>query len=75
MHWGTADPDAPEYIRAATHGGVDYYPIVSFIDAIVNDTTPAMDVYKAVETAAPVIMAVQSSEQGGVLLEVPEFQI
>ena len=73
-HWGTIDPDAPEHIRNATHGGTDFYPIQTFVDAIVNDTTPAMDVYLAVESAAPAIMAAQSSEQGGALLEIPDFR-
>ena len=75
MHWGTSDPDAPEHVRNAGHGGIDYYPIDAFISAIVNDTTPAMDVYKAVETAAPAILAVESASQGGVLLEVPDFRV
>ena len=33
-----------------------------------------VDVYQAVETAAPAILAAQSAEQGGVLLEVPDFR-
>ena len=74
MDWGTVDLDAPEYIRNATHGGADYYPILYFIEAILNDTTPPMDVYKAVETAAPAILAVKSCEMGGALLEVPDFR-
>ncbi len=74
QHWGTSDPDAPDYIRNATHGGTDFYPIQAFVDAIINDTTPPLDVYLAVETAAPAILAAQSSEQGGVLLEVPDFR-
>ena len=74
MHWGTADPDQPEYIRNSTHGGADYYPIMHFIDAIINDKTPAVDVYTAVETAAPAIMAAESARKGGALLEVPDFR-
>ena len=45
-----------------------------FIDAIKNDTTPPMDVYKAVETAAPAIIAAESARRGGELLEVPDFR-
>ncbi len=72
--WSCEDPDAPEFIREGYHGGADYYPLMHFIDAINNDTTPPMDVYKAVETAAPAILAAQSCEQGGTLLEVPDFR-
>lgn len=75
MHWGTDDPEEPDFIRNSGHGGADYYPIMLFIDAILNDTVPAMDVYKAVETAAPAIMAAESARKGGILLEVPDFRI
>lgn len=73
-NWGTADPNASEHIRNAMHGGADYYPIMHFVDAILNDTTPLMDVYKAVETAAPAIKAAESARKGGILLEVPDFR-
>jgi len=75
MDWGTADPDEPEFIRNATHGGADYYPISYFIDAIINDTDPPLDVYKAVETAAPAILAAESARKGGILLDVPDFRL
>ena len=73
--WGTADPDAPAVFREASHGGVDFYPIDTFIQAILRDTVPEMDVYRAVESAAPAIMAVESAEKGGILLDVPDFRI
>lgn len=72
--WGCADPNADEVFRNASHGGADYYPIYYFMDAILNDKTPPLDVYKAVETAAPAIMAVESARKGGVRLEVPDFR-
>ncbi len=74
MDWTCADPEAEAFIREGYHGGADYYPLMHFIDAINHDTTPPMDVYTAVETAAPAILAAQSCEQGGVLLEVPDFR-
>jgi predicted dehydrogenase len=72
--WTLEEPEAEEFIRNATHGGADYYPIDAFVNAILNDTQPPMDVYRAVETAAPAILAAQSAEQGGTLLEVPDFR-
>ena len=72
--WTTSDPNAEDYIKTSLHGGSDGYPIKYFAEAIFNDTTPKMDVYKAVETAAPAIMAAKSAELGGVLLEVPDFR-
>jgi hypothetical protein len=68
------DPDADEHSRNSGHGGIDFYPIDAFVRAILDDTTPAMDVYKAVETAAPAILAAESCEKGGVMMEVPDFR-
>ena len=45
-----------------------------FVEAIRQDKTPPMDVYRAVETAAPAILAVESAKKGGVMLEVPDFR-
>ena len=74
MHQQTEDSEAEERIRSSGHGGADFYPIDAMVNAILNDTTPPMDVYKAVETAAPAIMAALSCEKGGVLMEVPDFR-
>ena len=46
-----------------------------FMDAILNDKTPPMDVYRAVESAAPAILAKESANQGGIMLNVPDFRI
>lgn len=73
--WTLEDPNANEFIRSTPHGGADYYPIDTFIEAILLDKTPPMDVYLAVESAAPAILAAESSERGGVLLEVPDFRV
>ncbi len=72
--WECQDPNVSEEIRNSGHGGVDYYPIHHFTDAILNDTTPPMDVYRAVETAAPAILAAESANKGGIMLEVPDFR-
>lgn len=69
-----ADPEAEDFIKNSEHGGTDWYPIETMVNAILNDTEPPVDVYKAVETAAPAILAAQSCEQGGVMLEVPDFR-
>lgn len=73
--WGTVDPEAPKEFVSAIHGGADFFPILHFIDAIVNDKTPVVDVYTAVETAAPAIKAAESAAKGGILLEVPDFRV
>ena len=70
----TEDSEAEAHIKNSGHGGADFYPLDAMINAILNDETPPMDVYKAVETAAPAIIAAQSCEKGGVMLEVPDFR-
>lgn len=73
--WSCVDPNASAEFKCESHGGADYYPMYYFIDAIKNDKTPPMDVYRAVETAAPAILAAESARKGGILLEVPDFRI
>ena len=72
--WGTADPEADAVFRDAPHGGADAYPMYYFVRSILRDETPPMDIYRAVETAAPAILAVQSAKLGGIELEVPDFR-
>ena len=45
-----------------------------FVDAIKSDKQPPMDVYKAVECAAPAVLAMESAQKGGELLTVPDFR-
>lgn len=72
--WTLNDPDADEKAKSSGHGGLDWYPIQNFVDSILNNAPVRMDVYRAVETAAPAILAAQSAEQGGVMLKIPDFR-
>lgn len=72
--WPFSDPDADELAKTAAHGGLDFYPIDNFVKAFMAGEWPPMHVYRAVESAAPAIIAARSSELGGVLLEVPDFR-
>ena len=76
-HWPTENPNEDELydlFKGKGHGGIDYYPIHYFVDAILNGTAPPMDVFAAVETAAPAILAAASANRGGVQLTVPDFR-
>lgn len=75
MDWTPEIREADEFIKSSGHGGADWWPVDSFAKAILDDKPVPMDVYKAVETAAPAILAAESSEKGGVLLEVPDFRV
>lgn len=72
--WVVAREDTDDEIKNSGHGGSDWWPITHFIDAVFHDKTPPMDVYKAVETAAPAILAAESADKGGIRLEVPDFR-
>jgi predicted dehydrogenase len=64
----------PDTASATGHGGLDYYPAADFVQCILNGKEPDIDVYEAVETAAPVIMAAASAEEGGRVKTVPDFR-
>ena len=66
--------DADEEQAKTGHGGADFKPIDAFIKAILNDTTPPMDVYRTAEMTAPAVLAAESARQGGGLLDVPDFR-
>jgi len=74
MEWKFDPDDLPKEAIGSGHGNADYFPAASFIESIINDTTPPMDVYESVETAAPAILASISAEQNGKCLEVPDFR-
>lgn len=74
MPWSVADPQPDALVKESGHGGVDMYPILDFLDAIQQGKKPRMDALACVELAAPAIAAAQSSEQGGALVEVPDFR-
>lgn len=60
--------------RVTGHGGSDFYPLADFVSCLLNGTPPDIDVYQAVDTAAPCILAVQSAEESGASLPVPDFR-
>ena len=74
MDWGHARTDAPAEARGSGHGDADYYVHVSFRDAVLGKTPLEFDVYRAIETAAPAILAADSIDEGTTLLQVPNFR-
>ncbi len=65
--------NADEATAGSGHGGADSQASDRFIKAIQTGVPSEMDVYRAVETAAPAILAAESARQNGVMLEVPSF--
>ena len=69
----TVDPNAPEEAKQGGHGTSEYYMVRDFIDAIESDTTPPIDVVRAVDMTLPGILAHESAMKGGAWLDVPQF--
>jgi predicted dehydrogenase len=69
--------DSPQARIAAQtgHGGLDYWPVHDFAQVLLGrKERPDIDVYRAVDTAAPAIMAVESLSRGGAPMVVPDFR-
>jgi predicted dehydrogenase len=74
VDWRYERPDAPGEARGSGHGDADYYVQVAFRDAVLGHRPPPFDVYRAMDTAAPAILAAESITRGSVLLPVPDFR-
>ncbi|GGD98430.1 Gfo/Idh/MocA family protein [Paenibacillus nasutitermitis] len=74
MDWEVTAADISEFEEHSAHGNADSWPVHNFLKAILEDKELEMNVYTAVETAAPAILAAESSNKGGILLEVPDFR-
>jgi predicted dehydrogenase len=64
----------PEAARAAGHGGTDWCVADAFLTAIRENKRPPVDAYRAADYTLPGICAVQSAEQGGVPVVIPDFR-
>ena len=74
VDWRYERTDAPAEARGTGHGDADYYVHAAFRDAVLAGKPLPFDVYKAMDTAAPAILAAESIAQGTKLLAVPDFR-
>ncbi|MGQ9553988.1 MAG: Gfo/Idh/MocA family protein [Anaerolineae bacterium] len=74
VDWRFERTDAPAEARGTGHGDADYYVHAAFRDAVLEGKPLQFDVYKAMDTAAPAILAAESIAQGTKLLAVPDFR-
>lgn len=72
VDWRFERTDAPAGARGSGHGDADYYAHRAFADAVRG--RPGMDVYTAIETAAPAIVAAESIARASIPLRVPDFR-
>ncbi len=64
----------PAEALQAGHGGGDYFEIREFVDCIVNDTKPPVDIYDALDMTVPGLLSEVSINNGGVPVPVPDFR-
>ncbi len=74
VDWRFERTDGPAEARQSGHGDADYYVHAVFRDAILHGKAPAFDVYRAIDTAAPAILAADSINQNSQPLQVPDFR-
>ena len=70
----TAPVDAPDEAKRSGHGGVDWYPHARFRDHLLHGEPLDIDVYQAMDTAAPAILAAESIDRDSQPLSVPDFR-
>ena len=65
----------PEPMRHASgHGGSAVFISAEFVNALLEDREPEIDVYESLAMTVPGIVAHQSSFAGGEQLKVPQFE-
>jgi len=60
--------------KKATHGGSDFFITTEFVNSIINNTKPPIDVYQAMDMTLPGIIGYRSAYQGNITLEIPDFR-
>jgi predicted dehydrogenase len=74
VEWRFEREDAPPEARSSGHGDADYYVHAAFRDAVLGKRDLPFDVYGAMDTAAPAVLAAESIERGTELVTVPDFR-
>jgi hypothetical protein len=74
VDWRMERADAPPEARGSGHSDMDYYVHATFRDAVLHGQPLEFDVYKAMDTAAPAILAADSIAQGSAPIRVPDFR-
>ncbi len=74
VDWRYERTDTPPEARGSGHSDADYYVHANFRDAVLAGKPLAFDVYRAMDTMAPAVLAVDSIEEGSRLMRVPDFR-
>jgi predicted dehydrogenase len=68
-------PPLPPGMEAGGHGGSHGYLTNEFVDAILRDRTPLVDIAQALNMTVSGIVAHQSAMKDGELLKIPQFRL
>lgn len=68
-------PPLPPRVEAGGHGGSHGYLMSEFVEAILADRKPLVDVAQALSMTVGGIIAHQSALKGGELLKIPQFKL
>ncbi len=74
VDWRFERTDAPAEAHGSGHGDADYYVHTAFWNAVVGNKPLEFDVYRAMDTAAPAVLAAESIARGTELMKVPDFR-
>jgi len=69
----TSDLDAPPEANAGGHGTSEYYLVRDFLKSIEQDTTPPIDIVRAMDMTVPGLIAHEAAMKGGVWMDVPRI--
>jgi hypothetical protein len=64
--------DPPAAVAEAGHGGTDYFIAADFVEAIRDGTPSPVDVYEALDMTLPGLVSLESIENDGAWLAVPD---
>ena len=74
VDWRFERSDAPTEASGSGHGDADYYVHTTFREAVLHGRPLELDLYAAMDTAAPAILAAESIARNSQLLPVPDFR-
>jgi predicted dehydrogenase len=67
-------PEAPDSAAVGGHGTCEYFMVKAFIESIVNDTKPPIDVYDGLDYSLPGLCAHISAQHGSEVVEIPDLR-
>lgn len=74
LEWEEFRAKVPDEAQRWGHGGSDWFLFDGFLDAIIHDTAPPIDVYRSTDYTVPGICAVRSALQDGDAIAIPDLR-